>query len=199
MSAIWIVVWLALRLSNVFHNLMLSFTRDFMTGQDDFASLPVDVLAHFLRNEIFELLGKPSHKLRSRSDAVRVKCIFFGHFYALTDCLFALPFCVQRSPEPPCALLIHLGARSHSIDRHEEQLLRLDLAEQMLDVVEYLDEHFILADPLRDTIGVVVSAVVDDAIHVQVEAVELGDAVLGDELRDRGIALREPAEELRNT
>jgi hypothetical protein len=69
----------------------------------------------------------------------------------------------------------------------------------MLDVVEYLDEHFILADPLRDTIGVVVSAVVDDAIHVQVEAVELGDAVLGDELRDRGIALREPAEEFRDT
>ena len=48
-------------------------------------------------------------------------------------------------------------------------------------------------------IRVFVGAVVDDAVHVQVEAVELGDAVLGDELGDRGIALREPSEELGNT
>jgi hypothetical protein len=70
----------------------------------------------------------------------------------------------------------------------------------MLDVVEYLDEHFIFRNSLVDgRIGIVVSAVVDDAIHVQVEAVELGDAVLGDELRDSGIALGEPAKEFRNT
>ena len=42
-------------------------------------------------------------------------------------------------------------------------------------------------------------AVVDDSIHVQVEAVELGDAFLGDELRDGRIALGEPAKEFRNT
>jgi hypothetical protein len=32
-----------------------------------------------------------------------------------------------------------------------------------------------------------------------VEAVELGDSILGNELRDGGIALREPSEELGDT
>jgi hypothetical protein len=44
-----------------------------------------------------------------------------------------------------------------------------------------------------------VGAIVDNSIHVQVEVVELGNAVLSDELRDGRIALREPAEELGNT
>ena len=43
------------------------------------------------------------------------------------------------------------------------------------------------------------SAIVDDTVHVQVEAIELGDAVFGDELRDSWIALREPAKEFRDT
>jgi hypothetical protein len=43
------------------------------------------------------------------------------------------------------------------------------------------------------------SAVVDNAVHVEVEVVKLGNAVLGDELRDGRIALREPSEELGDT
>lgn len=39
----------------------------------------------------------------------------------------------------------------------------------------------------------------DDAIHVEVEAVELGDSVFGNELGDGRIALGEPSEELGNT
>ena len=42
-------------------------------------------------------------------------------------------------------------------------------------------------------------AVVDNAVHVEVEAVELRDAVLCDELRDRRISLRHPSEEFRDT
>jgi hypothetical protein len=44
-----------------------------------------------------------------------------------------------------------------------------------------------------------VGAVVDDAVHVEVEVIELGNAVLGDQLRDSRIALREPPEELGDT
>jgi len=40
---------------------------------------------------------------------------------------------------------------------------------------------------------------VNDAVHVKVEAVEFGDAVLRDDLRDGWVALREPAEEFGNT
>lgn len=42
-------------------------------------------------------------------------------------------------------------------------------------------------------------AVVNNAVHVKVKVVELGDTVLGDELRDGGIALREPSEEFGDT
>lgn len=42
-------------------------------------------------------------------------------------------------------------------------------------------------------------AVVDDAVHVEVEVIELGNAVLGDQLRNGRIALREPSEEFRDT
>jgi len=48
-------------------------------------------------------------------------------------------------------------------------------------------------------VGVAVRAVMDDAVHIEVEAVELGDSVLCDELRDGRIALREPAEKFGNT
>ena len=42
-------------------------------------------------------------------------------------------------------------------------------------------------------------AVVNDAIHVQIQAVELWDTILCDELRYGGIPLAHPAKELGNT
>jgi hypothetical protein len=44
-----------------------------------------------------------------------------------------------------------------------------------------------------------VSAVVNNAVHVEVEVVKLGNAVLSNELRYGRIALREPSEELGDT
>jgi hypothetical protein len=70
----------------------------------------------------------------------------------------------------------------------------------MLDVIEYFDKHFLFREAGFCGRGiVVVSAVVNDTVHVQVEIVKLGDAVLGDELGNGGIALREPAEEFGDT
>ena len=70
----------------------------------------------------------------------------------------------------------------------------------MLDVVEYLYEHFIFSEWFRGRrVTVIVGAVVNDAIHIQVKVVELGDAILCYQLRDRRIALREPSEEFGDT
>lgn len=41
--------------------------------------------------------------------------------------------------------------------------------------------------------------VVNDTVHVEIEAVELWNAILSDELRDGRIPLREPSEELGDT
>ena len=69
----------------------------------------------------------------------------------------------------------------------------------MLDVIEDLNEHFIFGDMFGMRAGIIVGAVVNNAVHIKVEVVELGNAVLSDELRDRRVALGEPSEELGNT
>ena len=42
-------------------------------------------------------------------------------------------------------------------------------------------------------------AVVDNAVHVEVEVIELGNAILSDQLRDSRVALGEPSEEFGDT
>ena len=113
---------------------------------------------------------------------------------------FRLVVCFLRRSEASGSLLVHLGARGDTIYCHEKELLGLDFAEEMLNVVEDFDEHFVLGDVLGDgNVGVVVCAVVDDAIHVEVETVEFGDAVFCYELRDCWIPLGHPAEEFGDT
>jgi hypothetical protein len=96
-------------------------------------------------------------------------------------------------------LLVHLSPGCYPIDSHEEQLLRLDLAKQMLNVVEDLDKHLIFRHAKGYGIRFIVSAVVDDAIHVKIEAIKLWDTVFSDELRDRRVSLRHPSEEFGDT
>ena len=53
----------------------------------------------------------------------------------------------------------------------------------MLDIVEDLDEHFVFGDVLcMRRASVIVGTVVNDAVHVEVEAVEFGYTILCDEL-----------------
>ena len=95
------------------------------------------------------------------------------------------------------ALLVHLGARRTAVDRHIEELLGADDAYEAADVAKGLHEDLALllhAEASR----VVVRTVVDDAVHVQVEVVELRDLLRGDVLIDQRVALREPAIETRD-
>src|SRR6201999_2894587 len=96
-------------------------------------------------------------------------------------------FSIEGGSEAARALLVHLGPRRNTIDGHEEKFLWLDLAEKVFYVVEDSDEHFVLGHPEGRRVGVLVCTIVDDTIHVEVETVELGNAILGDELRYGGI------------
>ncbi len=46
--------------------------------------------------------------------------------------------------EPSRALLIHLGARRHAVDGHEEQLARTHHGENAINVFEDALDHFVL-------------------------------------------------------
>jgi hypothetical protein len=102
------------------------------------------------------------------SDAVAVEWGLLGQLDAVADRLVHGLFGIQRRPESARTLLVHLGPRSDAVDGHEEELLGLDLAEQVLDVVENSDKHFLLGEPERDVLArVFVGTVVDDAVHVE--------------------------------
>src|SRR5438128_928878 len=72
-------------------------------------------------------------------------CMYLWHFYPLPDRLLVRGFGVESGPEPSRALLVHLGSGGDAVDGHKEEFLGLDLAEQVLDIVEYSDEHLVLA------------------------------------------------------
>jgi hypothetical protein len=98
-------------------------------------------------------------------------------------------------------------------------LFRLDLAKEMLNVIEDGNEHFVLGHTECWGIGIAVGTVVYDAIHVQlvhqafspwvyldvahldayIEAIEFGYAILRNELRYRGVSFAHPSEELGDT
>ena len=69
----------------------------------------------------------------------------------------------------------------------------------MLDIIEDRDKHFIFRHSKRRRVGVLVGTVVYNSVHVKVKAIELGNAVLRDKLRYRGIPFRYPSEKLRDT
>ena len=89
---------------------------------------------------------------------------------------------------PPC------GARGRTVDSHEEQLLWLHDLDQLLQVRKDLDNHLRLCQPRAGVVAV--RAVVDDAVHVQVQVVHDWHAGAGNGLVDERVALAEPAVKL---
>ena len=81
-------------------------------------------------------------------------------------------------------------ARVHTVNGHEEQLLGLHDLEQLVQVVEDFNNHLRLRE-LRSRI-IAMRTVVDDAVHVQVQVVNLGDVGLRNGLIDEGVPLAQP-------
>lgn len=135
----------------------------------------------------------------TRSDAITVKGIFRRHLRAFADRFLLCDFSIKSCPEAPCSLLVHFGPRSDAINGHKEELLRSYLAIEMLNVVEDLDEHLVLSHTKGGRVRFRMSAVMDDAIHIEVKTVEFGYPVLCNELRDGRISLAQPSEELWHT
>lgn len=92
---------------------------------NDLALLPKLVSGYFVSYEILEVLIEFSHEKCSWGNAIGVESGLLGYFHALGFCLLLQQFGFLGSPEASASLLIYLGTRSHSIDGHEEQLLRL--------------------------------------------------------------------------
>ncbi|KZT53276.1 hypothetical protein CALCODRAFT_56918 [Calocera cornea HHB12733] len=130
---------------------------------------------------------------RTRRDAVAVERLLVRELLSLPLRLLADLLRLLGAPKPPAALLVHLCARRHPINSHEEELLGLDLAEEEVDVGEDGGVHLLLRQPEVGVPIVRVRALVDHAVEVEVQVVELGDLVLLDELRGERVPLAEVA------
>ena len=104
-------------------------------------------------------------------------------------------------PKPPAPLLVHLSSGCASVNGHEEDLSRLDLGEQVVDVGIDSEDHLFLGDPEMHVSlgGRRMGTIVNDSIHVEVKIVERRDGIRGDKLGCKRIPLRDPSEEFRDT
>lgn len=76
-------------------------------------------------------------------------------------------------PESSTSLLVHLCPWCHAVHGHEEDLPWLDDPEEHLQVMEDVSKNLLLRDAKVDIFIVGVRALVDDAVHVQIEIVKL--------------------------
>lgn len=83
-----------------------------------------------------------------------------------------------------------------TIDGREKQLLRLHNLEQPINVFKCLQNHLLLCE--LDVRVIAMSAIVNDAIHVQVEVIEYRNIGAGTGLIGEWISLTQPSEELWN-
>ena len=98
-------------------------------------------------------------------------------------------------PEAAGALLVHLSTRRHAVDGHEEHLLRHHSVEQLVNVLEHLGHDVRFRHGPGQSVAM--SAVVDDAVHVQVKIIELWLHLDGiHRLAYQRVALAKPAEKL---
>src|ERR1700761_4550899 len=107
------------------------------------------------------------HKFCAWCNAVTVKGVFLWHFCAFFYSLLPSHFSVQGCSKATSALLIHLCARGNAVYSHEKQLLGLDLAEEIFNIIEYGNEHFVFAQAKGSRVAVFVGTVVNNSIHIQ--------------------------------
>lgn len=133
-------------------------------------------------NVIMQTRGQPVHERRPGRDAIRVEMLLFWllrrqmrpfeqqfranavHFVDFLDGFFGCP-------ETPGSLLVHLGTRCDAIYGHIEQFPGTHDAEKTVDALEDSDHHFVFV--ARGRFVFRVGARVDNAVHVEVQVVEL--------------------------
>ena len=209
-------------LPDVVHGLVLAFSRDGRVGHDHLDASPRGIRVHPLMHVVLKRGAEPAHERGTRRDDVAVDDVgllprrdvdpFPSQFRAEFLVFFLLLLGLLRGSESTRALLVHLRPRRDAVDGHVQQLAGADHGEEPVDVVEDALEHFFLGGWRRAVLGV--EARVDDAVHVEVEVIELGAVgvgpgavhrddvavmvprlVLDDILDDQRVLLAEPAVE----
>mmetsp|Transcript_1079 Transcript_1079/g.2987 ORF Transcript_1079/g.2987 Transcript_1079/m.2987 type:complete len:434 (+) Transcript_1079:1141-2442(+) len=194
-----------LHVSHVVHDLVLALAGLVGAREDDgrrVGPAVERVRGALVREPRAERGAQRVHELRARRDAVGIKRVrVVGHGLARGDQLRVELLALLRGPEAPRPLLVHLRARRDAVDREVDGLRGPD------DLADFVrkrkDAHELLALARDDEFRVVaVRAHVDDAVHVQVQVVDvraaLGGQAVAHALHDARVLVRQPPEHLRN-
>jgi hypothetical protein len=102
----------------------------------------------------------------TRCDTVGIERFLLWELLSFTLRLLVLLPGVSCGSEPTTSLLVHLCPRGHTVNRHEEDLLRLDLGEEVINVREYGEDDLFLGYAIVDIVlgGRRVRTVVDDTV-----------------------------------
>ena len=117
MLTVWVKYFLLHTFSDEIHNLVLSFTRDVPSTENNLELLPVRIFVDLLLNEKPQLLVEFKHELGPWSDAIVFE-IFFVFLAVFVEPLFHLSV-VFGALIPPGPLIVHLRSRSNSIQSQE--------------------------------------------------------------------------------
>lgn len=169
-----------------------------MTAQYNCAILPSNVIGYFRFDKMFQGLLQAHHEFRAWCDAIAIESRFLRQLFALLLGLFnQLERILGRSKSsvikqtykvslaknqihcpplqlPASTLLIHFGSWCNAIDGHEKQAGRLDQPKQRFDIMEYITENLLFCYAKVHIWIVWMRTDVDDAIHIQIHVIELG-------------------------
>jgi hypothetical protein len=185
--SVGVVVRLGFGVTEVVHDLVLALPRSLGPGDNDLDALPKGILLDLFANKKSEMLRELGHELGSRSDAIAVERLLrqlLSHLQSQLQSLSSIIGC----PKAARALLVHLGSWCTTIYGHVDEPAGLDDVKKTSDVLECLHKHIVLVRHCQAAC-VVVGAIVNDAIHVQIQIVELWNLLDGNGLVDVGEAL----------
>ena len=182
------------QLAQVLHDLVFSLAWDVVSTKDDGQLVPLlfELLADVILDDerhLFKELGPGGDAIAVKDVRPRRKLLVLR---------------ILGRAEAAAALLVELGPGRYPVNGHVNTLLGLDDGDDAVEVVHDPQHHVLFAQDFRDVEVARVRATVNDPVQVQVQVVHLGQQrLIGDDLVDLGITLRDPsiklsAQEVRN-
>mmetsp|Transcript_34898 Transcript_34898/g.87809 ORF Transcript_34898/g.87809 Transcript_34898/m.87809 type:complete len:212 (-) Transcript_34898:23-658(-) len=186
-----------LALADELHDLVLTFAGHLLAREDDLAASPCRIGGELVAHKVLDVFGETCHERSARCDAVAVERIL-RYRYTFGACLLECFVAFACRSKTTRTLLVHLGTRCDTIDSHKEDLARFHKAEDLFQVTKNVLDHFAFTQEFGSALGVVIwmRTAMDDAVHVQIEMIELWMQVSFHGGVDERVALRHPSKEL---
>ncbi len=124
------------------HDLVLALARGVGASENDAEALPVVVLFNFFLDEEVEHVIELFHEGSARRNGVVFEVFLTVSHVGVAVEAFDIVLIFLGTAETTSALVVHLAARGHSVEGHDDHLGGLDHGDDGVDVVEDFDPHF---------------------------------------------------------